>query len=721
LEYLHHLYKDAPILGSLIDPLSNIRDGDLFNIEWEALSPLLRTALNREVEHETTEICFSAQGLCKTSEILSFKYNLILTNVPFRQSEDLSSEFVAFAKKEYPLSKADIATVFHQRLLNLLPDNGSLALVMPQGFLYKDYYSKYRKKVFAEKSFPLIIRLGARAFREITGEEVKVTLSIVNNSAPTNTSILSQLDFSSASLEEKIVGLKQGILESTPQAKSLMSTKNIVQFGTAINRSPLLEEFATFSNGIQTGDYPRFGRYFWEIFLLNEDWGLQLSTVKETIPFGGRQRCLFLGKGDLFRFVEEKVGEGKAGSWLRGLSLHDKKGIAISAMGTLKATLFTGEIFDDNTIVIIPKIESHLSAIWEFCSSNNYNTSVRKIDQSNKVRGALLRVPFNVGDAFGVREIPPRESSDPTQWLFGGIASRSSHVLHTLIPRLLGFRWPAESFPKKVGIVISDANQDQLNRLDSHIDTDGIVPFDSLKGEPGIVDRVRNMLQVYFGGSWISNDEVELLNAMNAKSENLEAWLRDEFFEQHCKLFKHHPFIWHIWDGRRDGFHALVNYHKLAAPEGQGRRTLESVIYGYLGDWITRQQQAVKGGEDGAEARLIAAQNLKKRLEQILQGNPPFDLFIRWKPLKQQPIGWDPDIKDGVSLNVRPFMAEDLENGRSGAGVLRWKPNINCDADKGREPARTKEEFPWFWDGEAFTGVRVNDRHPTLEERRGAR
>ena len=43
----------------------------------------------------------------------------------------------------------------------------------------------------------------------------------------------------------------------------------------------------------------------------------------------------------------------------------------------------------------------------------------------------------------------------------------------------------------------------------------------------------------------------------------LDDWLRDGFFEQHCNLFHQRPFIWHVWDGLRDGFAALVNYHRL--------------------------------------------------------------------------------------------------------------------------------------------------------------
>jgi hypothetical protein len=65
-------------------------------------------------------------------------------------------------------------------------------------------------------------------------------------------------------------------------------------------------------------------------------------------------------------------------------------------------------------------------------------------------------------------------------------------------------------------------------------------------------------------------------------------------------LFHQRPFIWHIWDGRkRDGFHALVNYHKLA-DGAKGQRLLESLTHSYLGEWITRQRDGERRGEAGA-------------------------------------------------------------------------------------------------------------------------
>jgi hypothetical protein len=225
-----------------------------------------------------------------------------------------------------------------------------------------------------------------------------------------------------------------------------------------------------------------------------------------------------------------------------------------------------------------------------------------------------------------------------------------------------------------------------------------------------------------FGKDWKAQTELELIRASGSETADLEEWLRNDFFAQHCDLFHQRPFIWHIWDGRkRDGFHALVNYHKLAGENGKGRRTLESLTHSYLNDWISRQKDGVKRGDEGAEERLTAALELKKVLEAIIEGEPPFDIFVRWKTLPSQAIGWEPDINAGVRMNIRPFLAQDLPSGKKGAGVLRCRPNIKWDKDRGKEPKRDKAEYPWFWNGSGFAGDRVNDVHLTNEQKRTAR
>ena len=139
-----------------------------------------------------------------------------------------------------------------------------------------------------------------------------------------------------------------------------------------------------------------------------------------------------------------------------------------------------------------------------------------------------------------------------------------------------------------------------------------------------------------------------------------------------------------------------MNYHLL----DHGR--LESLTYAYLGDWIRAQADDARSGKPGADLRLAAAQALQDKLKLILAGEPPYDIFVRWKPLSQQAIGWNPDLNDGVRMNIRPFVQ---------AGVLRKNPNIKWTKDRGREPERDRDEYPWFWDGQKFVGDRVNDVH----------
>ena len=126
------------------------------------------------------------------------------------------------------------------------------------------------------------------------------------------------------------------------------------------------------------------------------------------------------------------------------------------------------------------------------------------------------------------------------------------------------------------------------------------------------------------------------------------------------KLFQDRPFLWHVWDGRVDGFSAFVHYHRLDC------RGLEKLNYTLINDWIVRADDS--GKADSARA-------LQARLARIVEGEIPYDIFARWKPLQLQPLGWTPDIDDGVRMNIRPFVAaevlrEQAQVGGVGGGEL---------------------------------------------------
>lgn len=111
---------------------------------------------------------------------------------------------------------------------------------------------------------------------------------------------------------------------------------------------------------------------------------------------------------------------------------------------------------------------------------------------------------------------------------------------------------------------------------------------------------------------------------------------------------------------------------------------------------------------EGAEERLDAAPALKTELEKILEGEEPFDIFVRWKKLCDQPLGWDLGVNDGARFNIRPFCE---------AGVLREntkKLNIRWDKDRGKDV----DSAPWV---KRFNNERINDHHLSLAEKKTAR
>lgn len=100
--------------------------------------------------------------------------------------------------------------------------------------------------------------------------------------------------------------------------------------------------------------------------------------------------------------------------------------------------------------------------------------------------------------------------------------------------------------------------------------------------------------------------------------------------------------------------HAFANYHQF------DRQTPEKLTFTSLGAWIDRQKHEVRAERAGADARLASAEELQRKLTLILEGAPPYDIHLRWKPMAEQPIGWEPDLDDGVRLNVRPFVSGDV-------------------------------------------------------------
>lgn len=664
---LHVLFSKADTFGSLIEPRSMVEEatpdgqGSFYDVDWQTIAPLLESAAVRETDDPgTTVLGASAVTLARAAEYLRGGYVLVATNVPYLKRGHQADGLRKLLERFFPRATGDVATAMLERCLRFAQVGvGTAATVTPQSWLTLTTYQEVRRSLLNECRLDFAARLGAGAFGSISGEVVKVVLTALSPGSSASGTFLAHRVDAGAGPDAKARLLREtrGDLVALESQLRLPGARLVL---TELRDAEPLERVARGMAGIQTGDYARFGRMFWEVPRLIEPWRRQQSTVSGTVPHAGREHIL--------DWNEEGASlAAQPGAYIRGRQAWGRLGVAVSQMGALPVTLYTGELFDNNTAAVVPLRDEDLRAIWAFMSSPEYAVAVREIDTSIKVTNAtLVQVIADMNHWRKVAEeagpLPEPWSDDPTQWLFEGRPEVSTAPLQVAAARLVGYRWPDQA----------------ADDLDAFADADAIVCLPSVAGEAPAAVRVQQLLAAAFGEGWSPGKVKGLLEQAGSKKTNLDDWLRDEFFKQHCALFGNRPFVWHIWDGQRDGFSALVNYHRL------DRKTLERLTYTYLGqDWVERQRAEAREEVAGAEARLSAALGLQRKLEAILEGESPYDIFVRWKAKHEQPIGWEPDLNDGVRLNVRPFVE---------AGVLRAPFNIHWRKDRGKNPDGSERE-----------------------------
>lgn len=682
LEHLHAQFKDADTLGSLINPRQSTEEDTLLSVDYEQLEPLLHQALQRETPDDPTAAIFGhqAQAITKAATLLSHQYTLVTTNPPFlflgRGVEVLSS----FAADAFDRSNTNLSTVTIERSLLSLVDGGSLAMVSPEDWLFLTSYQSMRRHTLETTRLNLVVGLGTGAFTtSAIGSRVRVTILILSNQRPAITHNWSSLDLNNGSGPEGKSRLAQEVrIQTRSQADLLEGPDARILLDPIAQGTPLLGDYASGIHGLGTKDSLRFIRSYWEVPENGVDWEFMQSTVTETRPWGGLSSIVYWQQR---RGVLHELGK-TGDAILVGSAAYGRPGVVVSQTGELSCSLYWGGHFFKNAAVVSPNDPLLMKALWAFCASPDYNQSVRAVDQSLKVTNrTLVKVPFDVEYWREVAEeefpdgLPEPYSDDPTQWLFLGEPTDTTRPLQVAVARLLGYSWPDQ----------------QPDDLDALADEDGIVCLPPVLGEQFAAQRLQDLLIRAFQPDNPTQLINQLLADEDAEGKTLEEWLRDLFFKQHCKLFHNRPFIWHITDGSRDGFSALVNYHKL------DRDTLKRLTNTYLKWWIDRQQAQIRSEEPGAEARLAAAEELRVKLELILEGEPPNDIYVRWKPLSDQPIGWDPDLNDGIRLNLRPFVETE---------VLRSKLNVKWGKDRGKNPDGTE---------------RHNNLHPTRQQKHDAR
>jgi hypothetical protein len=696
---LYDVFVQAPLLGSLIDPTG----GDLMSPQrLGRIEPLLDRLVEktRPAEPERAEGAVAARGMADAAAILSRQYTLVATNVPFLGRGKQHLNLAAYIERSDDEAKADLATAMISRSLRLLVLGGTMAAVTPQNFAFQGSYKRLRASWLSKFSMSFFAPLGEEAWDQFGDRGPKTVLLSLTSLPPEKHESHSIFDVSSIKEKpSKIEYLRRGDVKITEQAAQLGNVDHIIS-SHPNQPGELLNVKANPVEGMSSGDSDRYILKFWEPKRAVDDFELFVGSPSEGRSFAGREQVIRWqrGQGPLAR---------EPGARVQGHGAWGRRGLLVGAMRDLHWNFYYGQKHDKATAALVVD-DADLAAVAAFVSSEDYRTAVRRLDPAVHVATATLaKVTFDLPRWAAVAAerypngVPEPYSDDPTQWLFHGHPARAdlgTH-LHVALARLAGYRWPAESDPM-MRLSAEARSWLEKSAVLPPGDNDGLLSLEAVAGEQSLAQRLRGYLATAFGEDWSDSLERRLvaeadqnLDKKVARDGSLEAWLRDRAFRQHCRLFHERPFLWQVWDGSPDGFSAFAHYHRLDAA------SLGKLTYTVLGDWIARMTNA------GDARRIETAKILQQKLTAILGGEAPLDIFVRWKSLERQPIGWTPDVDDGVRLNIRPFVE---------AGVLRETPKIKWGVDRGSDAPSA----PWF---KHDKGKRNNDRHLTLAEKQAAR
>ncbi len=177
LERLMDVFEDAKEYGSLLKipqgeyakAMQFIEEGlhsdladDLFNLAW------------------LQEMAEKVPMLVKQAEMLTQKYDVVVTNPPYMGASNMSAVLSDFVKKEYPDSKSDLFACFIERCSEMLKNHGYYSMITQHSWMFLSSYEKLREKII-KKEIINMAHLGPRAFEEIGGEVVQTTSFVISN------------------------------------------------------------------------------------------------------------------------------------------------------------------------------------------------------------------------------------------------------------------------------------------------------------------------------------------------------------------------------------------------------------------------------------------------------------------------------------------------------------------------------------------------------------
>jgi len=117
---------------------------------------------------------------------LTEKYHALVMNPPYMGNKNMNDVLSKYVKDNYVEGKADLFSVFMQMGMERLIDNGKMAQINMQSWMFLSSFEKLRKQFLTHYNIDNMLHLGPRTFDELSGEVVQNTAFVLSKHEPTS-------------------------------------------------------------------------------------------------------------------------------------------------------------------------------------------------------------------------------------------------------------------------------------------------------------------------------------------------------------------------------------------------------------------------------------------------------------------------------------------------------------------------------------------------------
>lgn len=102
--------------------------------------------------------------MIKVGEILSKKYNAVVTNPPYMGLSNGGTKLNTFCKKAYPHGKADLCTCFMEKTIDMCKKNGYMSMINIPAWMSLVSFNDLRKDIITQNRIDSLIQFGRGVF-----------------------------------------------------------------------------------------------------------------------------------------------------------------------------------------------------------------------------------------------------------------------------------------------------------------------------------------------------------------------------------------------------------------------------------------------------------------------------------------------------------------------------------------------------------------------------